>query len=312
GDYTNFTERVVLDMSIQDEITFQLVGYSSTGAATKPVTIIAENKGLFIEDVIASIQVATGSPFAPVRLYWENHLQENLEVSYTYPTESGQETKTISSSSEEGEVFFPGLLGGKQTVHVVIKDVKSNSVGLDINYEFTPMDFNTAAQKAGWTPWAKYGYDAGFSAERAIDGTVGSGYEFVSGSNGNPTPYKISFTKTRYNSDPHYRSTMAEFPSGTHDLIVVKSAVIYSGAVDWGINPSMARVYGILENGTEKFLGEFAHPTAVTLENPFVINLSHNQDLLKAIRFDVVNSLTNPTPTGMNINEIHLTGYLYE
>lgn len=311
-EYTNFTQPGLLEMSQQDEYTFTLVGHSATGTATSPVTIVAENKGLFIEDVIQAIQITTTSPFAPVRLYWLNHLQEDLEITYTYPTETGQEIKTISSSAEEDEILFPGLLGGEYTVNVLIKDTRSNTVSSDFNYEFTPVEFSTNIQKAGWTPWARHGYDAGFSAERAIDGTVASGYEFVSGSNGNPTPYKISFTKTRYNSDPHYRSALAEFPTGPHDLIVVKSAVIYSGAVEWGVNPSKARVYGILENGTEKYLGEFEHPTAVTLQNPFTIDLSNNHDLLKAIRFDVVNSLTNPTATGMNINEIHLTGYLYE
>lgn len=79
-----------------------------------------------------------------------------------------------------------------------------------------------------------------------------------------------------------------------------------------GVNPSKARVYGILDNDTEKFLGEFEHPTAVTADNPFLIDLSDNFDLLKAIRFDIVNSFSNPTATGMNINEIHLTGFLYE
>lgn len=245
-----------------------------------------------------------------------NTTKHDATVYYKLDNEATYTQYTLPVASINTELILPRLAIGNRTLTYYVTDTNGGQTDvLQQNFEIVEPEiiaFDMPAQKAGWTPWARHGYDTGFSAERAIDGTIVSGYEFVSGSNGNPTPYKISFTQTRITTDPNYRSVDAERPTGTHDLIVVKSATIYSGAVSWGVNPSMATVYGITEDDEEINLGQFTHPTQVTLTNPFLIDLSDNSMPLKAIRFDIVNSFTSPTATGMNINEIDLTGYLYQ
>ena len=178
------------------------------------------------------------------------------------------------------EIIFNKQTIGQHKIEFFVEDElgnKSNAAILFFEiFEPTILMFNTKDLKANWTPWAAYGYDAGFSAERAIDGVVADkdGYEFVTGSNGNPTSFKISFTKQRYTSDPNYRSEAAKNPSSSHNLLVVKSVTLISGSVSWGVNPSIAHVYGYLEDNTIVNLGTFSHPTTVGLNNPFTIDLT--------------------------------------
>lgn len=241
----------------------------------------------------------------------------NAKIYYKLDGASEYTMNDLPKGSISNEFVFPKQTIGQHRIEFFVQDELGNNSNATILFfeifEPTILTFNTKDLKVNWTPWASNGYDAGFSAERAIDGVVADkgGYEFVTGSNANPTSYKISFTKQRYTSDPNYRSEATKNPSSAHNLLVVKSVTLISGSVDWGVNPSIARVYGYLEDNSTVLLGTFSHPSQVTLNNPFTIDLSKNVLPLKALRFDVVNSLSNPTSIGMNINEINLTGYYY-
>lgn len=288
-----------------EEYEFKFVSVAKDGRQTDPVFVKAENKGLYIAELLERSSLNTEGKYVSISV--PNPLKSLLKVTIDYSSSSGIVNEVIESSEENIEFTFNGTGGPSFTI--TIEDEKSNKVTEVTPYTLVPISYTTANQKMFWTPWAPNGYAAGFSAERAIDGTIGTGYEFVSGSNANPFIYKISFTKARVTGDPNYSSAALQNPSGEHSLITVQSVTIHSGAVAWGINPNMARVYGILEDDTSVSLGTFSSPTAVNVGNPFVIDLSSNTQAFKAIRFEFINSLTSPTNTGVNINEINLAGF---
>lgn len=270
----------------------------------------------FLAKVIAKTVIVSSEGLSGI-LNVSNTTQLSAKLFYKLDNSAEFLDYNLPTGSVSNEIIFNKQSLGQHKVEYYVEDELGNkSDTFILSFEIlepTIVLLTNTNQKANWTPWASNGYDAGFSAERAIDGTIAAkgGFEFVTASNANPTSFKISFTKQRIASDPNYRSQAVKNPSGSHNLIVVKSATLISGSVDWGVNPSIAYVYGYLDDNTIVHLGTFSHTNQVSLNEPFTIDLSSNTLPLKAIRFDIVNSLTNPTSIGMNLNEIDLSGYYF-
>lgn len=242
----------------------------------------------------------------------------NSKLYYKLDGASVYSSFDVPLASVSKDLVFPDKLTvGSHTVEYYVEDENGN-LSIPVVLSFTIDEptielFTTTDQKSSWTPWALNGYPAGFAANRAIDGVIGNmnDYQFVTASDASLNKFKISFTKNRVASDPNFNTSVTENPNGEHNLLVVKSVTLYSGSQSWGINPSIAHVYGYKEDGTVVDFGIFSNPTPVTLTNPFIIDLSSNSSPLKAIQFNIVNSRTSPTVTGYNLNEINLSGYYY-
>lgn len=315
-EVSNFNDLYAIsNLSLEDNTEVEVWAIGMDGKESKKFTYKVKPLPLPIKTIAKTVNFRTEG-FSGI-LNVSNTTQTDAKLYYKLDNAAIFSVFELPKASISKEISFPKLAIGKHEVQFYVEDGSGNKSSLTTGsftiVEPTVIPFTTTVQKANWTPWAGLGYDAGFSAERAIDGVVAAdgAYQFVTSGSGNPNKYKISFTNARVTADPNYKTTVAENPTGTHSLIVVKSVTIYSGTVNWGINPSIAHVFGYLEDGTVVNLGTFSNPTPVTLNSPFVIDLSTNVLPLKAIRFDFVNSLTSPSAVSININEINLSGYIF-
>lgn len=133
-EFSDFSQDGIIETSSFGVYPFLLTTHGKNGQVSKPVGILAANKGYIIEEVLASPLINELEGEIEVKLVNNNEVP--IKTTITYPGTSGDLTKVVNSSDETIVVRFP-MQDGTHNYTVELEDGQGRKVSSQYSYSFT-------------------------------------------------------------------------------------------------------------------------------------------------------------------------------
>lgn len=223
----------------------------------------------------------------------------------------------ISTSGET--LVLKDIPVGKHTVTYYVKDAKGGESDIrTVEVEVQPpvlVDYNTAALRAGWTPYASNSNSTSEGPPSfMLDGNLGTIWHTQwsttvtsdhSADKKYPFTLIFTFTQTRAASATGlFNEEALKSPAGPYKPIIVKEVTLLHRAVG-NYRVKDIELYGIKLDGTEVKLGNF---TLANDRQDNIIPLPNNETLFKAVKIICLTTFST-TDRFANMNEIYIKGY---
>lgn len=278
---------------------FTFKSISKDGRETAAVLKEAENKGLYIQEVIDRSSVVGEGRLINVNLL--NPLKSTLKYLIDYQGASGVISKTINSSEESTIFKFNGAFGNN--IKITIEDENGNIVTKEDEYEISPKIYSTSTDKVFWTPYTNTPDlgNSGWSQANLFNGTIneyGALLNWVTGLEWSVN--YIHFTTARINSPSTYNSEEQKHPEGPFDVIFVTGTTFHiDGNSAWGQIPTDLVVYGVKKDRSEVLIKTVTGNAARTV----IVDFEGKSDEYIGIRYDMKGF------TRANMSEIDIAGF---
>ncbi|MCA5005819.1 hypothetical protein [Sphingobacterium bovistauri] len=210
------------------------------------------------------------------------------------------------------------ITAGKHTITYYVIDAnggQSENKTVELNVlDPVLVNFNTAALRAGWTPYASNSNSASEGPHSMLDANSGSVWHTQWSTTITSThtavqkyPFTLifTFTKTRATSTSGlFNEESLKTSAGPYNPIIIKEVTLLHRALN-NYRVKDIELYGIKTDGSEIKLGDFVLSNT---RQDNIISLPNNETLFKAIKVVCLTTF-HATDRFANLNEIYIKGY---
>ena len=315
---TNFDELYIIkNLPLNTQTAIEVWAKGKNGLESKRFNYMVSALPFPAKAISNNIQVEAG--IFKFSLFMLNLTRAHATLYYKIDNAADFTTVDLPSPTA-GETFeVKNVKEGNHTITYYVTDVnggQSEIKTVDIQVLAPELiNFNTAALRAGWTPYASNSNSTSEGPPSfMLDANSGTIWhtQWSTTTTSNHTavqkyPFTLvfTFTQTRAASASGlYNENELKNPAGPYKPIIIKELTLLHRAVN-NYRVKDIELYGIKEDGTEVKIGNY---TLSNTRQDNIISLADNETLFKGVRIVCLNTF-HATDQFANFNEIYIKGF---
>lgn len=308
---------IIENLPVSTPLPIEVWAKGKNGIESKKFSYVVSALPFPSKGIVNNINVQGG--IRMVSIFMLNLTRSNATLYYKIDNAATFTAVDLPTPTPGDNFEIKGISEGKHTVTYYVKDAKGGeseirTVEVEVQSPVL-VDYNTAALRAGWTPYASNSNSTSEGPPSfMLDGNLGTIWHTQwsttvtsdhSADKKYPFTLIFTFTQTRAASATGlFNEEALKSPAGPYKPIIVKEVTLLHRAVG-NYRVKDIELYGIKLDGTEVKLGNY---TLANDRQDNIIPLPNNETLFKAVKIICLTTFS-ATDRFANMNEIYIKGY---